>query len=208
MMKTNRLHYAILGSDLVWSVVAMVVAYALRYEHAWPDHARMPSSTFVPFVASTLLFWTVLSSWISLDGFRGGWRFSAMLSQLFPAVLSLMVLLFAGAYLARLYTSRLVLGYFAVLLFLGLIAIRLIARGFFASRYRAGAVRKAVIVGSGPIASEIARKIESHPEMLWEVAGFLCPAESAPNLTSSETEAATTHIRSVGISDLLRSHAI
>ncbi len=186
----------------------MAGSYALRYEHAWQDPARLPASTFVPFLALTLLFWSVLSSWLSLDGFRGGWRFSAMLSQLFPSVLSLMVLLFAGAYLARLYTSRLVLGYFAILFFVGLIAIRLIARGFFASRYRAGSVRKAVIVGSGPIASEIARKIESHPEMLWEVAGFLCPAESAPNLASPETEAATTHIRSVGICDLLKSLAI
>jgi lipopolysaccharide/colanic/teichoic acid biosynthesis glycosyltransferase len=208
IMKTQRLHYGILGSDLCWIVVAMALSYALRYEGAWQDPTRVPVAIFVPIVASALFFWSLLSSWLSLDGFRGGWQFSAMLSQLFPAVSSLMVILFAGAYLARLYTSRLALGYFAVLLFVGLIAIRLVARGFFASRYRAGAVRKAVIVGSGPIASEIARKIECHPEMLWEVAGFLCPAENAPNLPSFETEADPIHVRSVGIVDLLRSRAI
>jgi lipopolysaccharide/colanic/teichoic acid biosynthesis glycosyltransferase len=208
MMKTKRLHYGILGADLCWCVVAMAVSYALRYERTWQDPTRIPISTFMPFVASTLLFWGVLSSWLSLDGFRGGWRFSAMLSQLFPAVSSMMALLFAGAYLARLYTSRLVLGYFAILLFVGLIAIRLVARAFFASRYRAGAVRKAVIVGSGPIANEIAKKIECHPEMLWEVAGFLCPAENAPNLASPDMEGTPIHIRSVGIADLLRSRAI
>lgn len=208
MMKTQRLHFGILGADLCWSVLAMAVSYALRYENAWQDPARIPVLTFVPFVAATLLSWTVLSSWLSLDGFRGGWRFSAMLSQLFPAVSSLMVLLVAGAYLARLYTSRLVLAYFAILLFVGLIAIRLLARAFFASRYRAGAVRRTVIVGSGPIAGEIARKIECHPEMLWEVAGFLCPAENAPNLASSGMEEGPIHIRSAGIADLLRSRAI
>jgi hypothetical protein len=103
---------------------------------------------------------------------------------------------------------RLVLGYFAVLLFVGLIQIRLVARGFFASRYRAGAVRKAVIVGSGPLATEIARKIECHPELLWEVAGFLCPAENAPNLPSCETEGASIQLKSVGIADLLWTRAI
>jgi len=207
-MKIQRLHYGILGADLGWSMLAMGASYLLRYEYSWRDPARIPAATFVPFVATVLLFWSVLSSWLSLDGFRGGWRFSAMLSQLFPAVLSLMVLLFAGAYLARLYTSRLVLGYFALLFFMGLIAIRLVARAFFASRYRSGAVRRTVIVGSGPIATEIARKIEGHPEMLWEITGFLCPAENASNVASPETEAAPIHIRSVGISDLLRSRAI
>ncbi len=208
MMRTQRLHFGILGSDLCWIVAAMTISYVLRYASAWHDPSRIPVATFVPFVASALLFWSILSSWLSLDGFRGGWRFSAMLSQLFPAVSSVMVILFAAAYLARLYTSRLVLGYFAIFLFVGLIAIRLVARGFFASRYRAGAVRKAVIVGSGPIASEIARKIECHPETLWEVVGFLYPAENAPNLSSFETEGASIHLRSVGIADLLRSRAI
>jgi lipopolysaccharide/colanic/teichoic acid biosynthesis glycosyltransferase len=207
-MKIQRLHYGILSADLCWSAIAIVVSYALRYEHAWQDPARIPALTLVPFLASTVLFWAVLSSWLSLDGFRGGWRFSAMLSQLFPAVLSLMVFLFAGAYLARLYTSRLVLGYFAILFFVGLIAVRLVARAFFASRYRAGAVRKVVIVGSGPIASEVARKIQCHPELLWEVAGFLSPAENAPDLALPRAEATPIQVRSVGIADLLRSRAI
>ncbi len=207
-MKPKRLHYGILGADLCWILAAMTLSYVWRYENVWQDPTRIPVATFMPFVAFAVFFWSVLSSWLSLDGFRGGWRFSAMLSQIFPAVSSLMVILFAGAYLARLYTSRLVLGCFAISLFVGLIGIRLVARGFFASRYRAGAVRKAVIVGSGPIATEIARKIECHPEMLWEVAGFLCPAENAPNLPSIETEGAPLQIRSVGIAELLRSRAI
>jgi lipopolysaccharide/colanic/teichoic acid biosynthesis glycosyltransferase len=207
-MKTQKLRYGIVAADLCWGVGAMALSYVFRYGHTWQDPGRIPASAFLPFVVSALLFWTVLSSWLPLDGFRGGWRFSAILSQLFPAVSSLMVLLFAGAYLARLYTSRLVLGYFGILLFLGLIAIRLTARAFLASRYRAGAVRKAVIVGSGPIASEIARKIECHPEMLWEVAGFLCPAENAPNPVSPEMDATPINVRSVGIADMLRSRGI
>jgi len=207
-MKTLKVGHRILAADLCWAVFAMVLSYVLRYAHAWQDPARNPTSAFVPFLVGTLAFWSVLSSWLHLDGFHGGWRFPAILSQVFSAVACLMALQFAGAYLAREYLSRFVLSCFGILLFLGLIAIRLIARAFLASRYRAGAVRKAVIVGSGPVASEIARKIESHPEMLWEVAGFLCPAENAPNLVTPKMEAASIHVRSVGIADLLQAHAI
>jgi len=207
-MKTQRLGHGILAADLCWSVGALALAYALRYERSWQDPARLPFSVFVPFLGSTLVFWSALSSRLHLDGFHGGWRLAAILSRLFPAVFGLMLLLLAGAYLAHLYASRLVLGYFGIFLFFGLVAIRLAARAFLASRYRSGAVRRTVIVGSGPIATEIARKIESHPEMLWEVAGFLCPAENAPNSGVAGSHAAPINVRSVGIADLLRSQAI
>src|SRR5258708_39810776 len=97
---------------------------------------------------ATLLLWTFIFSWLRLDGFRGGWRFSAVLSQLFPAVLSLMVILLASGYITRWYMSRLALGYFGVLLFIGVVLIRLAARYVFASRFRSGAVRRGVVVGN------------------------------------------------------------
>ena len=204
-VKTQKLRYAILAGDLGWGVVAMGLSYLLRYGHIWQNPASVPASTFTPFVVSTLFLWAVLCSSLRLDGFNGGWRFAAIVSQLLLAVSSVMVVLFAGGYLARLYLSRLVLGYFGILFLCGVIAIRLAARAFLASRYRSGAVRKTVIVGSGPIASEIAKKIECHPEMLWEVAGILCPAENGPRL---ESNAAAIHVRTVGIADLLASRGV
>lgn len=204
--ETQRLRYSILVADLCWGAAAMAVSYMGRYEHSWLDPTKIPPSAFVPFFVGSLILWSVLFSWLRLDGFYGGWRFSAVLSQLIPPVCGLMVLLLAGAYLARLYISRLVLGYFGLVFFLGLVVIRLINRAFLASRYRTGTVRRAVIVGSGPLANEVARKIECHPEMLLEIAGFLCPAENAPDV--SETDNAAISIRSVGIADLLRSRAI
>lgn len=207
-MTIRTFRFRILIADLCWAMTAIAVSYGLRYQHEWNNPARLPFLDFFPFLLFVILFWSALSTWVHLDGFHGGWRFPAILSQLFPAVLALMILLFAGAYLARWYTSRLILNVFAILFFLGLIAIRLVARAFLASRYRSGGVRRAVIVGSGAIATEIARKIESHPEMLWEVAGFLCPAESAPSLVSPEMSAGPINVRSVGIAELLRSRAI
>jgi lipopolysaccharide/colanic/teichoic acid biosynthesis glycosyltransferase len=194
-------------ADLCWAATAMALSYGLRYARSWESATRLPVLVFLPFLLFTILFWTALSSWTHLDGFRGGWRFPAILSQLCPAIAVLMVLLFAGAYLARWYTSRLTLNIFAIFFFLGLILIRVVARIFLASRFRSGAVRKCVIVGSGSIAMEIARKIESHPETLWEVAGFLCPAESAPSLAFSEGSA-PVNVRSVRIAELLKQRAI
>jgi lipopolysaccharide/colanic/teichoic acid biosynthesis glycosyltransferase len=205
-VKTFR--FRILLTDLCWAVAALALSYGLRYGTEWQSATRLPFQDFIPFLLFTLLFWTALSSWVHLDGFRGGWRFAAILSQLFPAVAVLMVLLFAGAYLTRWNMSRLVLNVFGITFFAGLLAIRLVARASLASRYRSGAVRKAVIVGTGPIAIEIARKIESHPEMLWEVAGFLYPAENAQSFASSSIGAAAINVRSVGIAEMLRSHGI
>ena len=207
-MTVKTFRFRILVADLCWAVTAMALSYGVRYGHAWESSTRLPLLDFFPFILFTIFFWAALSSWAHLDGFRGGWRFPAILSQLLPAVVILMVLLFAGAYLARWYTSRLTLNIFAIFFFLGLILIRVIARAFFASRFRSGAARKCVIVGSGSIATEIARKIESHPETLWEVAGFLCPAESAHSLALSEATGAPVNVRSVGIADLLKQFSI
>jgi lipopolysaccharide/colanic/teichoic acid biosynthesis glycosyltransferase len=205
-VKTFR--FRILLADLCWAVAASALSYGLRYENEWQSATRLPFQDFIPFLLFTLLFWVALSSWVHLDGFRGGWRFAAIFSQLFPAVAALMVLLFAGAYLTRWNMSRLILNVFGISFFAGLLAVRLIARAALASRYRSGAVRKAVIVGTGPIAMEIARKIESHPEMLWEVAGFLYPAENAQSFASSSISAEAISVRSVGVAEMLRSHAI
>jgi lipopolysaccharide/colanic/teichoic acid biosynthesis glycosyltransferase/uncharacterized integral membrane protein len=206
MTKTKKLQYCILAADLWWVVSAIALAYLLRYGMTWQNPGGIPATGLVRFLVVILIFWSVLSLSLHLDGFHGGWRFPAILSQLISAVCGLMLLLLAGAYLARLYTSRLLLGYFGLVFLAGLVVIRVITRAFLASRYRSGAVRRAVIVGSGPIASEIARKIDCHPELLWEVAGILCPAENAPSV--SKTNVAPISVRSVGIADLLRSQAV
>lgn len=203
-MNTQTLHYRILAADLTWAVAAMCLAYLLRYEWAWQGLASSSVFVFGPPLMLTLVLWTVAFSWLRLDGFRGGWRFSAVLSQLSPAVLSLMVILFASGYVTRWYMSRLALGYFGVLLFIGVVVIRLAARYVFASRFRSGAVRRVVIVGNGSLTDELARKIEQHPELLCEVAGFLCPAENAMDMPLPEADANPVSLQRSGIVDLLR----
>jgi len=207
-VKTQNLRYLILGADLVWAAVALGSAYLLRYGGTGQSAERIPVSVFVPPLLFALFLWGVLSSWLRLDGFRGGWRVPAVLSQLLPAVLGVMAMLFAGGYAAQIFMSRLVLGYFGVLLFFGFVVIRFTLRSFLASRYRVGAVRRTVIVGDGPLAQEMAATIDRHPEWLYQIVGFLCPAENAFGLASPEGGADPVSLQTVGIVSLLQSRRV
>ncbi len=186
----------------------MGLAYLWRYGGGARGLEQSSIAVFVPLLLLVLLLWSVMSWWLQLDGFRGGWRVAAVLSQLFPAVLGLMAMLFAGGYAAQIYLSRLVLGYFGVLLFFGFVLIRFTLRWFLGSRYRVGSVRRIVIVGDGPLAREMAVTIERHPEWLCQIVGFLCPAENALGRSDLEGGGDRVSLQTVGIVDLLQSHRV
>jgi lipopolysaccharide/colanic/teichoic acid biosynthesis glycosyltransferase len=193
-------------ADLVWSVVALVGADALRYGAFWGVPDRIAIYALLPFLAVTMVFWILLSRWVTLDGFRGGWRFPAVVSQMFLVVVCLMCILLSGGYLAREYVSRLALSYFGVLLFVGFVGVRYIARLLLLARYRSGNVRRVMIVGVDRIAREVALKISRHPEMVCKVVGFLCP-EDDPNLGPQDSHVATT-VPTLGVVDLLGAQRI
>jgi lipopolysaccharide/colanic/teichoic acid biosynthesis glycosyltransferase len=100
------------------------------------------------------------------------------------------------------------LGYFGVLLFAGFVFIRFAAWSIFRSRYRKGAVRRVVIVGSGFLAREMAAKIEHHPESLYHLAGFLCPAGTAFDTPLPGAGADVVNVQSLGIVDILQAHEV
>jgi len=197
---------AILLADLGWIAIGMGLAYLLRYGWVWngPDEGSV--LTFVPHLVVTLGLWLLFSSWRELDGFRGGWYYPAIFSQLLVAISLLIITLLAVAYLRREYVSRLVLGYFGLLLFVGFVLIRYGVRVHLKSLHRAGAVRRIVIVGSGPIARELAAKIARHPEMLCRVVGFLCPVGVGMDSLSLSTDTVST--RTLGVIDVLRPHNV
>ena len=207
-MTPRHLRNTILTADLAWGVLAMPLAYLLRYGWVWHGPTDSSALIFVPPLMAALLLWSLLSSWVRLDGFRTGWRFPAVLSQLLLAVLVLMCALFTIAYLERQFISRLALGYFGSLLFLGFLAIRVVARSIMASRSARGLVRNVVIVGNGPLAREMANKIECHPEMLRKVVGFLSPGEDAfPTVSPAKRENAIT-LRTLEIAGVLKSRGV
>src|SRR5579863_5782407 len=174
-MKPRNLPAWILVVDLLWSVLAMTVALAIRYGIR-PSGVDLDSEIAqMPFLLATLVLWTLLSYFLPLDGFRGGWRFSAVVSQLLLSVGGLMLALLSGGYLFRNYVSRLTLINFGLLLFAGFALGRLAAYGLLRHRSQNGSASRTVIVGRGRLMWELARRIQRHPEMICKVVGFLSP---------------------------------
>lgn len=191
-------------ADLTWSVLAFLSVEAQRQVIIWDPRNRSAPEALLPFLAGALILWFLLSSWMQLHRFRGGWRFPAIVSEVFLGVLCLMCLLLSVAYLSRQQVSRLALAYFGTLLFLGFVGIRYVAYLLLFSRSRVLKLRHAVIVGSDRIAREIALKIRRHPEMFCEVAGFLNPEETPSSSANSEAFSAGT----IGIIELLHAQGV
>jgi lipopolysaccharide/colanic/teichoic acid biosynthesis glycosyltransferase len=208
-MKSRNFHLWILVADLVWVPAAMVLAWLLHYGTAWNGMHDKDIQATIPFLVATWFLWNLLSSGMKLDGFRGGWRFSAVVVELFLALCGQMAALLAGAYLARQYISRLTLAYFGILLFVGFVAIRYSAHLLLRARYRNGNVRKAVIVGHGRVAREIALKVQRHPEMLCKVVGFLFPQDAASDQSFDVTSTSPPRmVSTLGVIDLLRAQGV
>jgi len=208
-MKKNRFVLWILASDLLWVTVAFLGADLLRYG----IHSGTAQNAFVhdllPFLLVTWVVWAFLSDSLQLDGFRGGWRFSAIVSALFLGVLFLMTVLLAISYLLRDYVSRLAIAYVSVLLLVGFIAIRYGARRFLRARHEAGKVGRVLIVGTGQIAQELAAKIDRHPEMLSKVVGFLSPHDGSCDTGLLRNSGGTSEIFStLKVVDLIRDEQV
>jgi putative colanic acid biosynthesis UDP-glucose lipid carrier transferase len=91
---------------------------------------------------------------------------------------------------------------------LGFLAVRIIARSIMISRSARGLVRNVVIVGNGPLAREMANKIECHPEILRKVVGFLGPGEDAFPTVSPATRKDAITLRTLDIAELLKSRGV
>lgn len=202
MDNTRGFRRWILALDLGWLLASMLCACLLRYAG---ELAQLPRPTLLTFSVTLLeaaLLWTVLWSPLGLDGFRGGWRFPAVLSQLLLGVSIVMVTVLASGYLTRAYISRLVVAYFAILTLGGFVFIRVAAHSMLNERHRSGAARRVIIVGGGPLAREVAAKIERHPEILFQVIGFLFAEDSALELRGQGVAGSMISVRTSGVIDL------
>jgi lipopolysaccharide/colanic/teichoic acid biosynthesis glycosyltransferase len=207
MKNSQCLRKWIMAADLAWLPMAMILAWLLRYLETWSKQPVAVVQAFLLMLLGASLAWTILWSVFELDGFRGGWRFSAVVSHLLLAVTIVMGMLLAGGYLVRVYVSRLALVYLGVLMLCGFVLIRVAARWILSTRYRAGAVRRVVIVGNGPLAREAAAKIERHRETLCQVAGFLSLGDSAFDVLHQETSG-LVEVRTCSVLDLLERYKI
>src|SRR5580704_11064991 len=136
-MRTKNLRYWVLTADLIWLIGALALGICLRYAGSkepldFIAHLRQYSLL----VLVAIVAWTFLYFRMALDGFKGGWRLFAVLSQIIVATSLLMSVLLAFSFLAQHYYSRLVLLYFALFFFLGVVGSRCLARFLVTSRLR------------------------------------------------------------------------
>ena len=112
----------------------------LRFGLTWTPDERVSIRALFPFVLTTCIMWTALSAFMPMDGFRGGWKLSAVLSHVFFGTGCTVAILAVVGYFTRNYVSRLALGYFIVLLVAGFLAVRLGARQLLRARHAGGDV--------------------------------------------------------------------
>jgi len=178
-MKIRNMRCWILAADLLWVFGALVLAIGLRYASTI-DRISFTAyvQTYSLMALAVVVVWILLYFEMSLDGFKGGWHFPSVLSKVMVATSILMLVVLTFAYLTRHYYSRLVLLYFVPFLVFGLIGIRCLVRFLVTSRLRSTADHRCVILGSGPVARELAERVAAHPELHFQVVGFLFPEES------------------------------
>jgi lipopolysaccharide/colanic/teichoic acid biosynthesis glycosyltransferase len=204
-MKVKNIRYLILAADLLWVLGALVVGISLRYARleGLNDFAH-DFRTYSFAIVAAIVAWTFLYFEMSLDGFKGGWHFPTIVSRLVVAVSLLMVVLLAAAFATQHFYSRLVLFYFALAYLPGLVGGRCLVRFLVTSELRNMADRRCVILGHGPVARELASKIATHPEIPFQVVGFLFPGDpEISNGFAGSLEGPFTSVKTLQVLDLL-----
>ncbi|HET7101038.1 MAG TPA: sugar transferase [Terriglobia bacterium] len=206
-LRSRRILFLILAADVVWIVLGVYLAYQCRYGFSMSiDAMRDCFSLFGETAIAAVLIWIFLAMVMRLDGFQGGWTFRSVFSDLFLGVFLLMALLLANGYLARVYHSRLVFIYFGFVALAGFLVIRCLSWRVLRSRYFAASVRRVVILGGGRIARELTTKINRHPEMGWQVVGYLCP--DLENGFPAGAEEEIQRLPTLGVGDFLAAHQV
>jgi len=192
---------------MLWVPLAFLLAYECRYGFsASPGTVRDCFSIFGESTLAALLIWSFLTLVMRLDGFEGGWTFRAVFSDLFVGVFLLMALLLADGYLSRVYQSRLVFFYFGCFSFAGFLLIRSLVWRMLCSRRFRTSLRRVVILGGGRIAKELSGKIARHPEMRWQVVGYLCPDSRNNGVDAADGK--IKRVRTLDVAGFLAQHRV
>ena len=178
-MRIGSIRQGFLMLDLALIAGAMGLGLGLRYAGTgqpavFPFHWR----PYILVVLVAMVAWTSLHVSMNLDGFKDAWHFPSVFSKLVVAVLFLMVVILALAFVTQKSYSRLALLYFFLFFFLGIVSTRCMARVLLSSRVRDNLDHRCVILGDGPIAQEFASKIALHPELPFRIVGLLFPSDS------------------------------
>lgn len=167
-------------ADLIWIPAALVIAHGFHQQFGSGIGQHEPLAQYFDVLLAAALIWVGLQSRITIEGSRASWHLPTMMSQVTVASTFLVIAILATAFMAREMLSREVMLINGLLLFVGFITIRLVARWIVSLRAQYGGAKRAVILGDGHVARELASKLERHPELMLDVVGFLYPSEAGP----------------------------
>ena len=199
----QRFRYWILAADVVWIIVAPILAAFLGsavFRQNWPE---LSLSQYVLQYFCMIALWGVLFTKLKLDCLPRGWYVPSGWLPLVVSVFQLMALFISIAFFGRRYYSPFLLFILAVLFVVGLLLIRSGIRGFIYAFHRKGLVRRVVILGNGRLGEEVAHRIARHPEMLLDVVGFLYPSDADPRSGISGPLSNGTSAQTLGTLELL-----
>src|SRR5579875_400049 len=208
-MRGKRTRCLILIADSLAIPLAWFIAYWLRYgDRLWDRLVKPSPLPPVLIIACAFCAWRLLNELMPLDGFRDGWTLPATVSTVVLGVTMQMGATLAVAYLARIYLSRLALMYFVALFCCLTLMIRAVALLVLRSRRQAGKIARTVIVGDGRAASELARRIKLHPELPYEIVGFLKLSTTPGGVVETYRATGTVELSSIEVLSFLNQQRI
>ena len=199
----QKLRYSILALDLLW-IAAVLEAAQIMQDRLILGRAGLPPASHAPAFLLAFSIWTILYLRERLDGFGGERWFPTVFAQITTAVLYILGARMVFAFLSKKHDSRSELLYMGALLPLGFMAIRSLAWWLVTSRPGVKTKRRVVILGSGQLVHDLARKISRHREMPMEVEGILFPGDSEPSNRATTFPTGTMSIRTFGILGLMQ----
>jgi len=176
MSKSLRcFRYVILVVDLLCVTLSLFIVskFYLGTELS-VDHSGMSANTAFALMLSSSL-WSLLFFALRLDGFDNAGGMLGTAVSLALGIVILVVLVASGTYLADRTVPRLVLVWASGIAWMASVGSRWVFDRLLLSHYAVRTSRRAVIVGEGRVATEVAHKIMRHPELRCRVVGFFSP---------------------------------
>jgi lipopolysaccharide/colanic/teichoic acid biosynthesis glycosyltransferase len=205
-MRGKKFRLTILIADLTAMFTVLLLAYLLHYGR----NLRGVTEPWGPLLilGASAASWLSLYELMSLDCFSSGWDLPATLSRIVLATAVQMGLILAVAHFAGLYSFRRVLVDYAMLFSSLVLVIRLVAYSVLQARRRTGETRRVVLIGEGRVALELRRRIERHPELLYEVVGLLNPSMQPSNGREGKPGNSSCEFSSLEALDVLKEKGV
>ncbi len=189
-------------TDIILMFVAFGLAYVVRYQLQWfRDVDPAYYTTFRPYIPMAVLLAALVLAAFFVEGVYRPKRGATAVDEIYAVIngvtTGFVVMVFIVFFWRPLVYSRLIFVYATALMILLLSAARLLRRAVlsYLRRRGAGALR-VLIVGAGEIGLRVMRNLVAHPELGYQVVGFVDddPEKSTTNIGRFRALGTTDHL--------------